>query len=126
MSTPEDDDLPDVEQPTVLALYWSGQLALRDGDPRAAVAALEQVVAAEPGNRAVRYDLARAYYAFAALGQAERTARALLEDDPVDADAAHLLGRALARQGRDAEARGFLRLAATLDPTPEHLRWSDG
>ena len=115
-----------VTEPDVHALWEQGRQALAAGDPRAAVHALEQVAAAEPGNRSVRYELARAYYAFAALGPAETTARALLEQDPVDADAAHLLGRALARQGRSAEATRYLRLAATLDPTPEHVRWADG
>lgn len=115
-----------MSEPDAHALWWQGQSALRAGDPRTAVAAFEQVVAVEPGNRSVRYELARSYYAFAALGQAEATARALPEEDPVDADAAHLLGRALTRQGRAEEAGGFLRLAAALDPTPEHVRWANG
>jgi Flp pilus assembly protein TadD len=105
-------------------LYRAGQQSLRDGNPRYAVTVLEQAAEAEPRDRSIRFELARAYFAFAALQRAEDTARALVEEDPVDADAAHLLGRTLLRRGRTEEAQRWLRLAAVLDPSPEHTRWA--
>lgn len=62
--------------------------------------------------------LARAYFHSAQLGRAERTARALIADDPTDGYALMLLGRTLQRAGRGDEASGYLRQAEAFGVTP--------
>lgn len=86
------------------------------GDPGGAAKLLEPIVAAEPGNASVRQLLARAYFQSAQLVRAEEQLRALLELDPSDHYAHHVLGRTLERQGRPEEARRSLRIAAAMRP----------
>jgi hypothetical protein len=73
---------------------------------------VEEIPAAEQSGP--RLLLARAYYHSAQLGRAEAQARLLVERDPAEGYARLLLGRTLERQGRDAEARPHLRLAAAM------------
>src|SRR5262245_3764993 len=75
---------------------------------------LEPIVEAEPHNAAVRQLLARAYFNSAQLGGAEAQLRALIEHDPSDHYAHHVLGRTLERAGRFREALPHLRLAAAM------------
>ena len=44
----------------------------------------------------------------------------MLELSPTDDYAHYALGRALEKQGRDAEANGHYKLASSLSPTSEH------
>ena len=101
---------------STLDLYRAAQGWLQEGQPREAVRLLELADEREPGDPAVRRLLARALFAFAALGRAEALARELVEADPSDAEAAVLLGRTLQRRGRAEEAGRWLRLAAAMDP----------
>jgi len=84
------------------------------GDPTGAARLLEPIIAAEPDNSAVRQLLARAYFQSAQLGRAEEQLRALLERDPSDHYAHHVLGRTLERVGRPNEALPHLRIAAAM------------
>lgn len=84
------------------------------GDPLGAARLLEPIVEAEPQNAAVRQLLARAYFQSAQLGRAEAQLRTLVERDPSDHYAHHVLGRTLERAGRFAEALPHLRLAAAM------------
>jgi predicted Zn-dependent protease len=84
------------------------------GDPTAAARLLEPIVAAEPDNASVRQLLARAYFSSAQLGRAEEQLRVLVDRDPSDHYAHHVLGRTLERVGRPVEALRHLRIAAAM------------
>jgi len=92
------------------------------GKPIEAARLLEAIVAAEPGNAAVRQLLARAYFQSAQLGRAEEHLRALVAQDPSDHYAHHVLGRTLERQGRAEQALPHLRLAAAMGSDEEYGR----
>ncbi|MCW2501020.1 MAG: hypothetical protein JWN87_2696 [Frankiales bacterium] len=104
---------------TVYDLYRDAELYLAEGNPRRAVAVLDEALVQEPGDPGLLRLLARGLFAFAALGRAEQVLRTLLDRDPVDAGSAALLGRVLSRQGRPAEALPWTRLAVLLDPSLE-------
>jgi Flp pilus assembly protein TadD len=107
----------------VYELYRAGERHLADGDVREAVQELEAAARLEPEAIDIQRLLARAYFKRAALGRAEAAARAVLETSPTDAETTHLLGRCLLRQGRRADATGWLRLAAAMNPRPEYLSY---
>ena len=92
------------------------------GDPPGAARLLEPIVEAEPDNSAVRQLLARAYFRTAQLTRAEEQLRVLVERDPADHYAHHVLGRTLERAGRFREALPHLRLAAAMK---EHGDYQD-
>jgi predicted Zn-dependent protease len=92
------------------------------GDPTGAARLLEPIVHAEPGNAAVRQLLARAYFHSAQLGRAEEQLRVLVDRDPSDHYAHHVLGRTLERVGRPAEALRHLRLAAAMRAEDDDYR----
>ncbi|MEV0729447.1 MULTISPECIES: tetratricopeptide repeat protein [Polymorphospora] len=98
----------------LLQEYRRAELFFEAGDPAYAAKLLEPIVAAEPGNTAVRQLLARAYFGAAQLNRAEEQLRAMLVSDPSDHYAHHVLGRTLERLGRPAEALGHLRLAVAM------------
>lgn len=98
----------------LLEEYRRATFAFESGDPQAAARMLEPIVAAEPRNAAVRQLLARAYFNSAQLNRAEAQLRALVEHDPSDHYAHHVLGRTLERAGRFREALPHLRLAAAM------------
>lgn len=75
---------------------------------------LVPLVAQEPDCVAPRLLLARAYYHSAQLRRAEEELRGVIDRDPVDGYAHLMLGRTLQRQGRQAEADKWLRLASAL------------
>lgn len=100
--------------------YQRAALYMEFGDPAEAARILETVHAAEPGNGDVRLRLALAYFATARLGKAEEHLRALVEREPTDHYAHHVLGRTLERQGRLREALPHLRLAAAMSPVPDY------
>jgi Flp pilus assembly protein TadD len=98
----------------ILELLDRGRMFRESGDPSTAARVLSEVASAAPDNRAVLTELALAHFQSAALGRAEEVARRLLDLDPSDSYARLLLGRALARQNRHAEAVPQLRLAAAM------------
>ncbi|HEX3815608.1 MAG TPA: tetratricopeptide repeat protein [Mycobacteriales bacterium] len=108
----------------VYELYRAGERHLAEGDVRQAVEELEAAARLEPEATDIVRLLARAYFKRAALGRAETAARAVLETSPTDAETTHLLGRCLLRQGRRADATGWLRLAAAMNPRPEYLSYA--
>src|SRR5690349_16940703 len=98
----------------LLEEYRRATFFFESGDPRAAARLLEPIVEAEPHNTAVRQLLARAYFNSAQLNGAETQLRVLIEHDPSDHYAHHVLGRTLERGGRFREALPHLRLAAAM------------
>jgi tetratricopeptide (TPR) repeat protein len=113
-------------EPTAYGLFRLAEGYLADGHPRHAVLTIERMDDADRATPAARRLLALACYRFAALERARGIAAELVAADPTDAEAAHLLGRTLTRQGRRDEAAQWLRLAAVLDPREEHLAYADG
>jgi Flp pilus assembly protein TadD len=98
----------------LLEEYRRATMFFESGDPLGASRLLEPIVEAEPRNAAVRLLLARAYFNSAQLNAAEAQLRALVEHDPSDHYAHHVLGRTLERAGRFREALPHLRLAAAM------------
>ncbi|WP_238007882.1 tetratricopeptide repeat protein [Dactylosporangium sp. AC04546] len=106
----------------MIAEYRRGVLYLDAGDPIEAAKILETVLVEEPGNAEVRLWLARAYFGSAQLNRAEAQLRALVDRDPTDHYACHLLGRTLERQSRGREALPYLRLAAAMADVPDYAK----
>jgi Flp pilus assembly protein TadD len=104
----------------LLEEYRRATMFFESGDPLGAARLLEPIVEAEPQNAAVRQLLARAYFNSAQLGGAEAQLRALIEHDPSDHYAHHVLGRTLERAGRFREALPHLRLAAAMKQQAEY------
>ncbi|MBO3740071.1 tetratricopeptide repeat protein [Actinoplanes flavus] len=94
--------------------YRRATFFFESGDPLGAARLLEPIVEAEPHNTAVRLLLARAYFNSAQLNGAEAQLRVLIEHDPSDHYAHHVLGRTLERSGRFREALPHLRLASAM------------
>jgi predicted Zn-dependent protease len=98
----------------LLAEYRRAIMFFEAGDPCGAVRLLEPIVEAEPGNSSVRQLLARAYFQAAQLGRAEEQLRALVDRDPSDHYAHHVLGRTLERLNRPSDALRHLRIAVAM------------
>lgn len=106
----------------LLAEYRRATLFFESGDPTGAARLLEPIVEAEPENTSVRQLLARAYFQTAQLGRAEEQLRALVDRDPTDHYAHHVLGRTLERMNRPADALRHLRIAAAMHSGNEDYR----
>ena len=100
----------------VYDLYHRAQEKLADREGAAAIPLLELAAQKLPGDRAVLRLLALVYFDTSAFAAAELMLRDLVDQDPLDADALHMLGQVLERSGRDLEAGRYLSLAAGLDP----------
>lgn len=98
----------------LLAEYRRATMFFEAGDPTGAARLLEPIVEAEPGNASVRQLLARAYFQSAQLNRAEEQLRELVDRDPSDHYAHHVLGRTLERLNRHADALRHLRIAAAM------------
>ncbi|MFI6824768.1 tetratricopeptide repeat protein [Micromonospora sp. NPDC050187] len=105
-----------------LTEYRRATMFFEAGDPTGAARLLEPIVAAEPGNASVRQLLARAYFQSAQLGRAEEQLRVLVDQDPSDHYAHHVLGRTLERLNRPADALRHLRIAAAMHSTNDDYR----
>jgi Flp pilus assembly protein TadD len=88
--------------------------------PLEALRELAAVVEAAPDTPSVHLLAGRAYLGSAQLRRAETAFLRVLELDPSDHYAHFALGRTLQRQGRLAEAKTQLRLAAAMNPLPEY------
>ncbi|PSK65149.1 Beta-barrel assembly-enhancing protease [Micromonospora sp. MH33] len=101
----------------LLAEYRRATMFFEAGDPTGAARLLEPIVEAEPGNSSVRQLLARAYFQSAQLNRAEEQLRELVDRDPSDHYAHHVLGRTLERMNRPADALRHLRIAVAMYST---------
>ena len=81
-----------------------------------ATVALEKAKRLEPNKASIREALGIAYFRIQRWQAAEAEFRAVLELSPTDDYAHYALGRALEKQGRDAEANGHYKLASSLSP----------
>ena len=77
---------------------------------------LEKAKRLEPDKASIREALGIAYFRLRRWDEAEAEFRAVLELSPTDDYAHYALGRALEKQGRDAEANGHYKLASSMSP----------
>ncbi|MFM9612037.1 tetratricopeptide repeat protein [Streptomyces niveiscabiei] len=109
-----DDGPGAVREETPGELWERAGLLFGAKDYIGAVRLLTRVVEEFPEQTAPRLLLARAYYHSAQLGRAEEQLRIVVERDPVEHYAHLMLGRTLERQGRQAEAAPWLRMAGAF------------
>ncbi len=82
-----------------------------------AIALLGALAAAEPGDDALAFRLASAFEGAGRVADAERTFRAIVARDPLDANALNYLGYMLANRGlRLTEALTFIDRALAVEP----------
>ncbi|HWS47689.1 MAG TPA: tetratricopeptide repeat protein [Acidimicrobiia bacterium] len=102
--------------------FQEGSRLLAGDNAHAAVIALEQARALEPGKGSVREALARAYFRTGRFAAAEEEFLAALDIEPVN-DYAHFgIGLCRLRAGDRVTARGHLRQAAVMRPDNTHYR----
>ncbi len=103
-------------------LFQQGRSHLKGGMAAQATVALEKAKKLEPDKASIREALGIAYFRIQRWREAEAEFRAVLELSPADDYAHYALGRALEKQGRDAEANGHYKLPArsrrTASTTP--------
>jgi Flp pilus assembly protein TadD len=100
-------------------LFQQGRSHLRKGRAAQATVPLEKAKRREPDKASIREALGIAYLRIQRYEEAEEEFRALLELSPADHYAHYALGRALEKQGREAEANGHYKLASSLRPGSE-------
>ncbi len=100
--------------------FQQGRAHLKGGMAAQATVALEKAKKLEPDKASIREALGIAYFRIQRWQEAEAEFRAVLELSPADDYAHYALGRALEKQGRDAEANGHYKLASSLSPNSEH------
>jgi Flp pilus assembly protein TadD len=100
-------------------LFQQGREHLKQGMPAQATVALEKAKKLEPHKASIREALGIAYFRIQRWEEAEAEFRTVLEISPTDHYAHYALGRALEKQGRDAEANGHYKLASSLSPGSE-------
>ena len=99
--------------------FQQGRAHLKEGMPAQATVALEKAKKLEPHKASIREALGIAYFRIQRWQEAEAEFRSVLELSPTDHYAHYALGRALEKQGRDAEANGHYKLASSLEPGSE-------
>jgi Flp pilus assembly protein TadD len=100
--------------------FQQGRAHLQAGMAAQATVALEKAKKLEPDKASIREALGIAYFRIQRWRESEAEFRAVLELSPADDYAHYGLGRALEKQGRDAEANGHYKLASSLSPGSEH------
>jgi Flp pilus assembly protein TadD len=101
-------------------LYQQGRAHLRKGRAAQATVALEKAKRREPQKASIREALGIAYLRIQRYEEAEAEFRVMLELSPDDHYAHYALGRALEKQGKQAEANGHYKLASSLRPQNVH------
>jgi len=96
--------------------FQEGRRRLKKGMPAQATVPLEKAKRLEPEKASIREALGIAYFRLRRWKEAEEEFRAILELSPTDHYAHYALGRALEKQGRDAEANGHYKLASSMRP----------
>ena len=106
-------------------LFQQGRGHLKGGMAAQATVALEKAKKLEPDKASIREALGIAYFRIQRWQEAEAEFRAVLELSPADDYAHYALGRALEKQGRDAEANGHYKLAELALAEQRALRRAD-
>jgi len=97
-------------------LFQQGRDHLAQGRAAQATVPLEKAKKREPDKASIREALGIAYFRLRRWSEAEAEFRAVLELSPTDDYAHYALGRALEKQGRQAEANGHYKLASSMVP----------
>jgi hypothetical protein len=97
-------------------LYRSAERLLEERAASAAVPLLERAAGQLPHEHAILRLLALAHFGSGSFTAAEGLLRGLVDADPLDADALHMLGRTLEMTDRPEEAQRYLALAGQLTP----------
>jgi tetratricopeptide (TPR) repeat protein len=105
-----------MSSPTAYELYRSGVGLLEQGDHHAAALPLGRARDLEPTTGMVREALGRALFGSQRYREAAEEFGVLVELEPLNDFGQFCLGRALQLQGRHAEARPPLTMAALLKP----------
>src|SRR5919202_2209552 len=100
--------------------FQEGRRRLKKGMPAQATVPLEKAKRLEPAKASIREALGIAYFRLRRWQEAEAEFRAVLDLSPTDHYAHYALGRALEKQGRDAEANGHYKLASYMQPASTH------
>ena len=100
-------------------LFQQGKSLLETGRAAQATVALEKAKRREPEKASIREALGIAYFRLHRWQEAEAEFRAVLELSPTDHYAHYALGRALEKQGKDAEANGHYKLASKMRPAEQ-------
>lgn len=102
---------------SVYELFQRGTALLEAGDHHAAIVPLARARDLDPDNKSsIREALGRAFFHAQRYQEAEAEFAAVVEQAPTNHFALFCLGRALQLQGRHADARRSLALAAGLRP----------
>ncbi len=113
------------------ALWWQGNVELRQGRPGDAEALLRRAAALKPGSARPLVSLAQALRDQGRLGEAVEASRRAVELEPESVMALNSLGLALGLTGHSDEALSVLHRALEIDPAAssvllnlgaEHLR----
>ena len=91
-------------------LFQQGRARLKEGRAAQATVPLEKARRREPEKASIREALGIAYFRLQRYPEAEQEFRAVLELSPADDYAHYGLGRALEKQGRDAEALSLIHI----------------
>src|SRR3954462_4104135 len=97
--------------------FQEGRRRMQKGMDAQATVSLEKAKRLEPDKASIREALGIAYFRLRRWHEAEEEFRAVLELSPTDHYAHYALGRALDKQGREAEANGHYKLASFMDPS---------
>jgi Flp pilus assembly protein TadD len=100
--------------------FQEGQRRLKKGMTAQATVPLEKAKRLEPAKASIREALGIAYFRLRRWQEAEAEFRAVLDLSPTDHYAHYALGRALEKQGREAEANGHYKLASSMAPESRH------
>lgn len=103
-------------------LFVNGTRLLEDGDFHAATVPLARARDLEPDKMSVREALGRALFGAQRYREAAEEFQVIAERAPTNDYALFCLGRSLQLQGRHAEARKPLALAACLRPERDDYR----
>lgn len=108
--------------PELYDLFQRGTALLEAGDYHQATIPLRRARNLAPDKTSIREALGRALFRSQAYAEAGEEFAAVVERAPTNDYALFCLGRALQLQGRHAEARGPLALAACLRPERRDYR----
>ena len=107
---------PEERGELVYDLFTRGSELLDAGDFAAATVPLERARSLEPDKTSIREALGRAYFRSGRFERAQQEFAAVVEQAPVNDYAHFCLGKALAKTGRETDARRHATLAASMRP----------
>jgi Tfp pilus assembly protein PilF len=102
----------------------AAELLVENGRAHEALADFEELAARQAGGLAVRLGLARCRHRLGQIDEARRLLDALLAEHPEDPQVLGELGKVALKQGRPAEAEGWLKKAAARAPYDRDINYN--